>query len=114
MTGLKALRAALGDYAATADPETFLTARRDGTAPRADIARLHGRRLVVGIEVDQDRRMAERLLKQLTGGDTVVARHLYREHFEFRPQFKLWIFANDALGPWDVRPERESHLRRLP
>lgn len=51
---------------------------------------------MVGVEVDQDRRMAEGLVKQLTGGDTVVARHLYRDHFEFRPQCKLWIFANDA------------------
>jgi putative DNA primase/helicase len=106
----EALRAALGDYAATADPETFLTSRRDGTAPRADIARLHGRRLVVGVEVDQDRRMAEGLVKQLTGGDTVVARHLYREHFEFRPQFKLWIFANDAPR---VRDDDDAVWRRL-
>lgn len=106
----EALRAALGDYAATADPESFLTSRRDGAAPRADIARLHGRRLVVGVEVDQDRRMAEGLVKQLTGGDTVVARHLYREHFEFRPQFKLWIFANDAPR---VRDDDDAVWRRL-
>lgn len=106
----EALRAALGDYAATADPETFLTSRRDGASPRADIARLHGRRLVVGVEVDQDRRMAEGLVKQLTGGDTVVARHLYREHFEFRPQFKLWIFANDAPR---VRDDDDAVWRRL-
>ena len=106
----EALRAALGEYAATADPETFLTSRRDGAAPRADIARLHGRRLVVGVEVDQDRRMAEGLVKQLTGGDTVVARHLYREHFEFRPQFKLWIFANDAPR---VRDDDDAVWRRL-
>jgi putative DNA primase/helicase len=106
----EALRAALGDYAATADPETFLTSRRDGGAPRADIARLRGRRLVVGVEVDQDRRMAEGLVKQLTGGDTVVARHLYRDHFEFRPQFKLWIFANDAPR---VRDDDDAVWRRL-
>ncbi|HEY8865290.1 MAG TPA: phage/plasmid primase, P4 family, partial [Solirubrobacteraceae bacterium] len=109
-TFAEALRAALGDYAATADPESFLTSRRDGAAPRADIARLHGRRLVVGVEVDQDRRMAEGLVKQLTGGDTVVARHLYRDHFEFRPQFKLWIFANDAPR---VRDDDDAVWRRI-
>ncbi len=106
----EALRAALGEYAATADPETFLTSHRDGGAPRADIARLHGRRLVVGVEVDQGRHMAEGLVKQLTGGDTVVARHLYRDHFEFRPQFKLWIFANDAPR---VRDDDDAVWRRL-
>lgn len=106
----EALRAALGDYAAAADPETFLVSHRDGGAPRADIARLHGRRLVVGVEVDQGRHMAEGLVKQLTGGDTVVARHLYREHFEFRPQFKLWIFANDAPR---VRDDDDAVWRRI-
>ena len=106
----EALRAALGDYAATADPETFLVSHRDGGAPRADIARLHGRRLVVGVEVDQGRHMAEGLVKQLTGGDTVVARHLYRDHFEFRPQFKLWIFANDAPR---VRDDDDAVWRRI-
>ena len=106
----EALRAALGDYAATADPETFLTSHRDGGAPRADIARLHRRRLVVGVEVDQGRHMAEGLVKQLTGGDTVVARHLYHDHFEFRPQFKLWIFANDAPR---VRDDDDAVWRRL-
>lgn len=109
-TFAEALRGALGDYAATADPESFLTSRRDGAAPRADIARLHGRRLVVGVEVDQDRHIAEGLVKQLTGGDTVVARHLYREHFEFRPQFKLWIFANDAPR---VRDDDDAVWRRI-
>lgn len=109
-TFAEALRAALGEYAATADPETFLVSHRDGGAPRADIARLHGRRLVVGVEVDQGRHMAEGLVKQLTGGDTVVARHLYRDHFEFRPQFKLWIFANDAPR---VRDDDDAVWRRL-
>jgi putative DNA primase/helicase len=34
------------------------------------------------------------LLKLLTGGDTVAARFLYRETFEFHPHFKLWLAAN--------------------
>jgi putative DNA primase/helicase len=32
----------------------------------------------------------------LTGGDTVRARFLYQDGFEFRPQFKLWLAANAA------------------
>lgn len=40
------------------------------------------------------RRLAEGLVKQLTGGDTVSARKLYSEFFQFRPEFKLWLAAN--------------------
>ena len=30
----------------------------------------------------------------MTGRDTIAARFLHREHFEFRPAFKLWLVAN--------------------
>lgn len=91
-TLVEALKAALGDYSATADFDTFL-ARREG-GPRNDIARLAGRRLVASIEMEEGRRLAEGLVKMLTGGDTVSARFLYREAFEFRPSAKLWLVAN--------------------
>lgn len=35
-------------------------------------------------------------MKSITGGDTVTARFLYRDEFEFRPAFKLWLIANHA------------------
>ena len=94
-TFLESIKAVLGEYARTADFETFLSSRRTG-GPRNDIARLAGSRLVASIEVDQGKRLAEGLVKMITGGDTVTARHLYRESFEFRPTFKLWLSANHA------------------
>ena len=48
------------------------------------------------LEVDQGQHLAQGLLKQLTGGDTVRARHLYKASFEFRPQFALWLVCNHA------------------
>ncbi len=92
-TFLEALKAALGDYARTADFETFLK-RRGDAGIRNDIARLAGSRLVVSVEVDQGRELAEGLVKLITGGDKVSARFLYREAFEFRPTFKIWLAAN--------------------
>ena len=38
--------------------------------------------------------MAENVVKQLTGGDTIAARFLYQDFFEFEPQFKLWLGTN--------------------
>lgn len=93
-TFLEAIKAVLGDYATTADFESFLKKKSDAGV-RNDIARLAGTRMTIGIEVDEGKRLAEGLLKTLTGGDTITARHLYREFFEFLPQFKLWLAAND-------------------
>ena len=59
-----------------------------------DIARVRGRRLVITTELEEDMLLAESFIKQITGGDSVAARFLYNEWFEFVPQFKLWIAAN--------------------
>lgn len=49
---------------------------------------------MISVEVDEGKALAEGLVKMLTGGDTVAARFLYRETFEFTPVFKLWLAAN--------------------
>jgi putative DNA primase/helicase len=108
-TFMEALKAALGEYATTADFETFL-ARSQVGGPREDIARLAGSRLVVSIEVDEGKRLAEGLVKMITGGDTVTARHLYRGSFEFQPQFALWLVANHEPR---VRADDEAMWRRI-
>jgi putative DNA primase/helicase len=93
-TFLEAIKAVIGEYAATADFESFLKKKGDGGV-RNDIARLAGVRLTIGVEVEQGKQLAEGLVKSLTGGDTITARHLYKEHFEFLPRFTLWLAAND-------------------
>lgn len=92
-TTVEAIKATLGDYASTSDFETFL-ARRGDAGIRNDVARLAGARMVVSVEVDDGKRLAEGLIKQVTGGDKIAARFLHREYFEFEPQFTLWLVAN--------------------
>jgi putative DNA primase/helicase len=93
-TFLQALNGVLGDYAATANFETFVAKRSGGNSN--DIARLEGKRFVVSIEVPNGERLAEALVKSITGGDIIAVRFLYGEYFEYLPQFKLWLAANDA------------------
>ena len=57
---LEAIKAVLGEYAATADFETFLK-RRGDAGIRNDIARLAGARFVVSVEVDDGKALAEGL-----------------------------------------------------
>ncbi len=108
-TFMSAIKTVLGDYAMTADFETFL-ARRYGGGIRNDIARLAGARLVSSIEVEEGKQLAEGMVKELTGGDDVTARFLHREHFTFKPAFKLWLIANHKPR---VRDDDEAIWRRI-
>jgi putative DNA primase/helicase len=108
-TFLDALRGVFGEYAQTADFESFIKKSGDGGI-RNDIARLAGARLVIGSEVDEGKQLAEGLIKQITGGDTVTARFLYKEAFEFKPQFKLWLAANARPA---VNPNDSGMWRRI-
>ena len=89
---LEVLQSLFGDYGAQADFATFLDGKTDG--PRNDVARLAGARMVRSSEVGEGKRFNESLVKALTGSETIAARFLYSEAFEFRPTFKLWFAAN--------------------
>jgi len=82
----------LGDYAQTASFDSFLIKKYNTISN--DVARMQGRRFISAVEAEGERRLAEVLIKQLTGGDTITARFLFGEYFEFQPQFKLWLAAN--------------------
>jgi P4 family phage/plasmid primase-like protien len=112
-TFLESLKATLGDYANTADFESFVQ-RRDAGAIRNDIAELAGRRFVVSIEVDEGKKLAEGLVKLVTGSDTVRARFLYHESFEFTPAFKLWLAANHAPRVKDDDTAMWRRILRIP
>jgi putative DNA primase/helicase len=87
------LRTIWGDYAATVAPETLMTKRFD-EGPRSDIARLVGARMVTSTEGEGGSRLAESLIKQLTGGDIVTVRRLYETEFEFKPVCKILLATN--------------------
>lgn len=91
-TLLEAVRAVPGEYARQADFQTLLVRRYDG--PREDIARLQGARFVSAIEAAEGRYLDETVVKQLTGGDIIAARELYKGTFEFPPTFKIFLAAN--------------------
>jgi putative DNA primase/helicase len=91
-TFLEVIWRLLGDYANKANPETFMSHTGDG--PRPDVARLRGARFVSTVETEDGKKLAEGLVKQLTGGDAIVARFLYKDEFEFVPQFKLFLATN--------------------
>ena len=82
----------MGDYARRTRTETILVKREAGASN--DIADLAGARFVFSSEAEQDKRLAESLVKDLTGGDSISTRKLYQEYFTFKPQFKLVLSTN--------------------
>lgn len=84
----------LGDsYYRKVNTESLLL-QKVGKSVNNDIAILKGSRLVIGSEIEGGRRLAESLIKDLTGGDDITARFLFKENFTFKPQFKIWIYGN--------------------
>lgn len=121
-----AVSAALGDYAAPADPE-LLTARTFDAHPTGT-ADLFGLRLAVLHETDKGRRLAEGTVKRLTGGDRIKARRMREDFWSFDPSHTFVMLTNHKplvsgqdegiwrrikLVPWDVvipLEERDLHL----
>lgn len=96
-TFVDALSMVLGPMAMLTQAETLTSSKRQGNStPRDELASMLGKRMVSTIEIPDGSRMAESLVKQMTGGDKLSGRHLYKDRFEFHPTFKLWIATNHA------------------
>jgi P4 family phage/plasmid primase-like protien len=85
----------LGDYGSQAHPEILMVQNKThaGTAT-PQLARLSGARGVFANETGEGQRLDESFIKQMTGGDKIVARDLYAKPFEFSPAFKLLFAGN--------------------
>jgi len=105
---LETLKLITGDYGLAASAQTLMATR--SSSIQNDIARLAGARFVACGEIEDGTRLRESLVKDLTGGDTICARFLRREFFDFRPQFKLWIRANHKP---QIRGSGEAIWRRI-
>lgn len=84
-----------GEYGRTASPETIAQRKySDSRSPSEDIARLAGSRFVNMSEPDKQMALSAALVKTLTGNDTINARFLGENSFEYKPQFKIFVNTN--------------------
>lgn len=95
-TLMNVVREIMGDYAMVSPISTFLVKREGGSGAEAspDVARLPGARLVTAAEPPEGARLDEGKIKEMTGGEPLVARHLNQGFFTFRPVFKAIILTN--------------------
>ncbi len=109
-TFVGALFEILGDYAANAPMDTFLSSRFERHS--TDLAMLRGARLVIASETQEGRAWDEQRVKGLTGGDAVTARFMRHDNFTYRPSFKLVLTGNHKprLGSVDDAWRRRFHI----
>jgi putative DNA primase/helicase len=106
-TVLNALLAVAGDYGMQAAPDLLVS--KKGSHP-TEVADLFGMRLVASIEVEDGHRLAESLVKQLTGGDKVRARRMRQDFWQFDPTHKVFMAVNHKP---EVRGTDNAIWRRL-
>ncbi len=92
-TYLETLLALQGEDYSIKAPQDLLMAKRGDSHPteRAD---LFGKRLVTCIETADNRRLAESLVKELTGGDTIRARRMREDFWQFGATHKIILATN--------------------
>jgi len=86
---------AFGDYA-TVLPVTVLTSKRVGTGGASpEIIRIKGRRFVISQEPGENERLSVGVMKEISGGDDIIARGLYKDSTQFKPMCKLFLTCNE-------------------
>jgi putative DNA primase/helicase len=94
------LSAVLGDYCTSIRFDSLLHSRMDReTAP--ELADLHGARVAWATESGGARGFDEATVKNVTGGDVMVARRKYANPVRFKPTHKLWLATNSLPKSFD-------------
>ena len=106
-TFLKVLEKLMGEYGIAASSSTFIEQKNDSISN--DVARMAGARFVKAIETKEFGRFNIERMKSLTGGESITARFLYAENFDFTPIAKFWMATNHLP---EVRDITNSFWRR--
>ena len=100
----------LGDYKGTV-PISLVTQKRGqigGVSP--EIANLKGLRYAVMQEPSKGMQLNEGVMKELTGGDPIQGRKLFRDVVTYIPQFTLVVCTNHLF---DIKTDDDGTWRRI-
>jgi putative DNA primase/helicase len=112
-TLIQILMAVLGpDFTHQIDPEELMAQKY--ARHTTELAALRGKRLVAAVETTQGRRINESLIKALSGGDSIRARFMKKDSFEFVPTLKLFISTNHKPAIRDASEGMRRRLRLIP
>ena len=106
----------MGDYGKTSNPEMLSTkfGNTNASGPSEEIARLAGVRFVNISEPEKKITFNAALVKRMTGNDTLKARFLHENSFDFRPNFKIFINTNYKPSVSDMTLFYSNRLKLIP
>jgi len=113
-TMLEAFLPVMGTYGAAANWRTFLSTGGGGRSIATDLAALVGVRYAISAEPPKGARLQMDRLKNITGGDTMIACNLYQPEFEFKPQLKYWFSANEEPEVPESGNATWNRIRKVP
>jgi P4 family phage/plasmid primase-like protien len=92
---LELVQKAIGDYYCIL-PVALLTQKRTASnSAQSELERTKGRRFAVMQEPGESEKLNTGLMKELSGGDRILVRGLFKDPIEFRPQFKMILTCNE-------------------
>jgi P4 family phage/plasmid primase-like protien len=100
----------LGDYKGTV-PITLITQNRNSIgSTSSEIVQLMGTRYAVMQEPSKGDKINEGIMKEITGGDPIQGRALFKDTVTFTPQFKLVVCTNTLF---DIKSNDDGTWRRI-
>ena len=98
---------AFGDYCGQFNVTLLTQKRVKSNETNSELAQAKGKRFMVLQEPCEDEKLNTGFMKELTGGDKIIARGLYKDPMEFKPQFSIVLTCNhlpnvpsDDGGTW--------------
>jgi len=92
---LDLIQKTMGDYYSTL-PIALLTQKRAASnSAQSELERTKGRRFAVLQEPSENDKINVGLMKELSGNDRILTRGLYKDPYEFKPQFKMILACNE-------------------
>lgn len=92
---LEFIQKTVGEYYATL-PIALLTQKRVASnSAQGEVERTKGRRFAVLQEPGGDDKINIGYMKELSGNDRILTRGLYKDPYEFKPQFKMILACNE-------------------
>ena len=93
----------IGDYACIFNVSLLTQKRVGSNATNSELAIAKGKRFAILQEPEENERLNVGLMKELTGGDQIQCRCLFKEPIKFKPMFKMILTCNHmpAIPPDD-------------